>query len=235
MSSSNEEGSQSDGSDGGNGEIERDGLADVISKIVGQSVSKTGTAALPILAKRKTTNVKAGSDSDDEEERKSKVRKRKKVASIKTSGREVDLSVALSGDRITKERSLRKIATKGVLALFNAIVKSKREGEQEEEALKNGSKLARKTMRADKDKLKRKMIENVKAMTKDNYDKLIQNDLSSKSQTDLENISGNGDDSDGEESQKKGDAKGWSVLQDDDMVLKNTTLSLKDWDKDEDI
>ena len=221
MSSSNEEGSQSDGSDGGNGEIERDGLADVISKIVGQSVSKTGTAALPILAKRKTTNVKAGSDSDDEEERKSKVRKRKKVASIKTSGREVDLSVALSGDRITKERSLRKIATKGVLALFNAIVKSKREGEQEEEALKNGSKLARKTMRADKDKLKRKMIENVKAMTKDNYDKLIQNDLSSKSQTDLENISGNGDDSDGEESQKKGDAKGWSVLQDDDMVLKN--------------
>ena len=53
MSSSNEEGSQSDGSDGGNGEIERDGLADVISKIVGQSVSKTGTATLPILAKRK--------------------------------------------------------------------------------------------------------------------------------------------------------------------------------------
>ena len=113
MSSSDEERSQSDAGSEGHEETERDGLADVISKIVGQTVGRTGTAA-PILAKRKTTNVKAGSGSDDEEQRMSKEPKRTKVTSIKTCAREIYDSVTLSGERSIKERSLRKIASKGV-------------------------------------------------------------------------------------------------------------------------
>ena len=108
------------------GKVKADGLADMMSKILNQKVGDK----VPVLAKRKTAMMKEmeGKQGDTERLKRQRVEKR--------AEREKQLVVPdhTSADF---ERQLRKLATRGVVALFNAVAKSKKEAADKEAAEKS--------------------------------------------------------------------------------------------------
>ena len=110
----------------GGGKVKRDGLADMMSKILNQNIGDK----VPVLAKRKTTMMKEmeGKQGDAERLKRQRIEKR--------AEREKQLVVPdhTSADF---ERQLRKLATRGVVALFNAVAKSKKEAADKEAAEKS--------------------------------------------------------------------------------------------------
>jgi hypothetical protein len=129
-----------------------DGLADMMSKILNQKVGDK----VPVLAKRKTTEMKEleGRHEDVERIKRQRVEKR--------AEREKQLVVPdhTSADF---EKQLRKLATRGVVALFNAVAKSKKEAAEKEEAEK-----AKVETEADHDIVRPDAL-NVKQMSDDSF------------------------------------------------------------------
>ena len=108
------------------GGVKRDGLADMMSKILNQNIGDK----VPVLAKRKTAMMKEmeGKQGDTDRLKRQRIEKR--------AEREKQLVVPdhTSADF---ERQLRKLATRGVVALFNAVAKSKKEAADKEAAEKS--------------------------------------------------------------------------------------------------
>lgn len=95
---------------------EKDGFADAMARILGQHVSKS----VPVLAKRNTMQMK-----DIERRKKEKGElKEKRLKRLADRDRQLIKPTVLQQD---KERQLRRIATRGVVALFNAIASAKKE------------------------------------------------------------------------------------------------------------
>jgi len=96
-----------------------DGLANVLSKILSENVGSKAT----VLGKRKTEAMRSIEQEAETNDRNKQARILKKIDQLRQMKTPNEYSVE-------HERSLRKIATKGVVALFNAIASSKRETEE---------------------------------------------------------------------------------------------------------
>ncbi len=210
------------------GAVAMDGLSSVISKIVNQNTSKD----LPVLEKRKVTNVQREASKEASEggqapqAMKKKSKTSQEVAELTPEGIQAEQARALAA--LTKERNLKKIATKGVIALFNAIMESKRRAEGDDETVESG--------RPDTNSSDKHAVNaEVKNLTKSKFLELIagNEEGSSKKQSAAAD----------EEQQQKADAssskgdkkRGWGVLADDDDDGKHQAdLKLRDWDKSSD-
>jgi len=116
--------------DESNEDVEKgDGLADMMSKILNQKVGDK----IPVLAKRKTAMMKEVEGSRVDSDKSKRQRLEKKAEKEK----QLVIPDASSADF---ERQLRKLATRGVVALFNAIAKTKKEAAEKEAAEKSKEK-----------------------------------------------------------------------------------------------
>eukprot|EP01033_Poteriospumella_lacustris_P010535 gene10535-7492_t len=104
-------------------------MSSVISDLLGQS-----TSGVPILAGRKTATMK----QLEEKKRLKKELVLKKLENRRKIESKIPSTNAVNVDF---ERQLRRLATKGVVALFNAVAKSKRDGSKAASLLKNASTL----------------------------------------------------------------------------------------------
>lgn len=97
-----------------------DALSNVLSKILGED---TGRKAAPVLAKRKTEAMRMIEEEAEKNAllRAARIQKREEQHKQQRQPHEYD---------IEHERLLRKIATKGVVALFNAISTAKKAREE---------------------------------------------------------------------------------------------------------
>ena len=111
------------------GETKRDGLADMMSKILNQKIGDK----IPVLAKRKTALMKDADGQHGDAEKMKKLRLERKAEKEK----QLVVPDHTSADF---ERQLRKLATRGVVALFNAVAKSKKEAAEKEESENNKNK-----------------------------------------------------------------------------------------------
>lgn len=102
----------------GSGEEEggTDGFANVMAKLLGQRVTKS----VPVLAKRKTQQIRA-IEQDHKERRELHEKRMNRLAERE---KQHVVPSLLTQDH---ERKLRRIATRGVVALFNAIATAKKE------------------------------------------------------------------------------------------------------------
>jgi len=108
------------------------GMSEVISKLLEQPVSKPN----PILAKRKTKMMK---------DREAQAQERRELAQRQLANKEKKTKGLIAPDPLQApyERQLKKVATRGVVALFNAIAKHQRgatEGEEGKEGEEGGVK-----------------------------------------------------------------------------------------------
>ncbi|GAB5032981.1 rrp15-like protein [Nannochloropsis oceanica] len=93
---------------------QKDGMADVMARILSQEVKKKA----PVLAKRRTPLMK------DMEKEKRERHRAKEAAEEKRAALNHQLYVPDHKDT-ERERQLRRIATRGVVALFNAVTKAR--------------------------------------------------------------------------------------------------------------
>ena len=199
-----------------------DGMADMMSKILNQSVT---TGSNPVLAKRKTTIMKEMEDAKEDRERLKRLRTQRKAE----RERQLEVPDASSADY---ERQLRKLATRGVVALFNAISTAKREEAEAKsaEAAKNADE-GKEISRLD-----------VKRMTQANFRELLKGEeaaAASKSTGSRAPGAAVGDAggkaslaASASSSTAAAKDKSWSALRDD--YLLESSMKLKDWDKDSD-
>mmetsp|Transcript_28422 Transcript_28422/g.28730 ORF Transcript_28422/g.28730 Transcript_28422/m.28730 type:complete len:157 (-) Transcript_28422:114-584(-) len=131
---------------------EVDGFASVISKILHQD---TGNK-IPVLAKRKTAIMKEIESEKDEK----KQFKRQRMERKEERDKHLVIPDHTTGDY---ERQLRRLATRGVIALFNAISKAKHET-----VLDSDTKEKKKTNKADT-----KPAPNVSSLTQGSVSKII--------------------------------------------------------------
>lgn len=185
-----------------------DGLSSVISKIVNQKVTRD----VPILEKRKTTNVQ----KEDKDEGAPKKKKRTLAAEPEDEATKQARALAA----LTKERNLKKIATKGVVALFNAIMESKKKREEEDED--GGDKYD--SGKGSNSEKKKEINESVKKLTKSKFLNLL---------TGKETGAEDARKKENNDTAKVGESKGWDVLKDDAEFHESNQLLLRDWDKDE--
>jgi hypothetical protein len=104
---------EGDVDEGDDEELEAVGFGDAMSKILQQNVAED---AAPILAKRTTARMREIQNEKNEI-------KKDRVGAAEKREKERKDNVVPSHATATKDRQLRKIATKGVVALFNAIAK----------------------------------------------------------------------------------------------------------------
>ncbi|KAJ0398569.1 hypothetical protein ATCC90586_010365 [Pythium insidiosum] len=102
-----------DDADDDDEEMEAVGFGDAMSKILQQNVAD---AAQPILAKRTTARMREIMNEKKEA-------KQERMSAAEKRAKERKDNVMPSHASAAKDRTLRKIATKGVVALFNAIAK----------------------------------------------------------------------------------------------------------------
>ena len=208
--------------DGGEGEqvAKKDGMAEMMSKILNQSVNSSN----PVLAKRKTAIMKDMEESKEDHERLKRLRAQRKV------DREKQIVIPDAGTA-DYESQLRKLATRGVVALFNAISTSKREEAEAKSA--GAAKLAeegKEISRVD-----------VKRMTQANFRELLKGEESAaKSGDAIGATAPTNSSSSGSGAAKPSSAvanskekeKSWSALRDD--YLLESSMKLKHWDKESD-
>lgn len=176
-----------------------DGLADMMKKILNQNVPSTKQ---PVLAKRKTQLMKDIEIQKDEMARLQKQRKERKTRREK----QMVIPVVIS---MVYEKQLKKLATRGVVALFNAIAKAKKDSIAPPDDDNKVSKVSNGTS-----KIPSKAKPSIKQITQDNFLQLLnKNDNNRQDNTTNESIKDNS----------------WCVLKDDFFVGNNMTL--KDWDK----
>ena len=237
--SENEE--KDSGDEGEDGEDGKDGMADMMSKILNQKVKSN----VPVLEKRNTTIMKQIGVERKEQQQLKKAQAERRHTREK--------QIAKPGDaNILHEKTLRKLATKGVIALFNAVAESQRVDAQMEDD--------------SSDKKKEKSPAEVgvsrvdiKKMSKSNFLDLLTGAGSSSGakstpkdedddeedddrEDDLADSAGSGSEEEGEEGEEEeeeeeeesddGAAPGWSALQDN--FLGESSTHLKDFDKDSD-
>lgn len=216
--------SELDESDTEEAAVEFDGLSSVISKIVNQNVKKN----VPVLEKRKVTNVLREASKSASEEGRNEHKKKKsnshEVAELTPEGIQAEQARLLAS--LTKERNLKKVATKGVIALFNAIMESKRRAEGDEEPIEQGRKA---TSSSDKEAINKE----VKNLTKSKFLELIagNDDGSSKKSAPPDEDQRKTEDASSSAGSKQ---RGWDVLADDDDGEHKADLKLRDWDKSSD-
>jgi hypothetical protein len=111
-----EENNDEDNSDQGNSNGFHDGFADTVLNLLKQDTGKKN----PVLSGRKTTLMKQLQENtlQMKEADKRKVEKRRKLEGKMANLQDVNIEF---------ERQLRKLATKGVVALFNCVAKAKKE------------------------------------------------------------------------------------------------------------
>ena len=210
--------------DEGEGEqaAKKDGMAEMMSKILNQSVNSSN----PVLAKRKTAIMKDMEESKEDNERLKRLRAQRKV------DREKQIVIPDAGTA-DYESQLRKLATRGVVALFNAISTSKREEAEAKSA--GAAKLAeegKEISRVD-----------VKRMTQANFRELLKGEESAaaaKSGDAIGATAPTNSSSSGSGAAKPSSAvanskekeKSWSALRDD--YLLESSMKLKHWDKESD-
>ena len=204
-SKSSDDESESGKSEEGDEGPQIDGLSSVISKIVNQKVTKD----IPVLEKRKNTNAQK-----DEEDLNYDVLKKKKKKIAESEPEDEATLQARALTSLTKERNLKKIASKGVVALFNAIMEAKKKSQEDAES--SGGDDTFKGNPSDK----RDINETVKKLTKTKFLNLLTNDKLTKRPGKEE------------ESEKNNASKGWEVLK-EDVDFHANQLMLRDWDKDD--
>lgn len=176
-----------------------DGLADMMQKILNQNIPSTKQ---PVLAKRKTQLMKEIENQKGEKSRLQKLRKERKLRREKQLVIPHVLSMAY-------EKQLKKLATRGVVALFNAIAKAKKDSLAPTE---DDIKVSKASNNASK--IPSKAKPSLKQITQDNFLQLLNKNDDNK----IDNVI----------TKEKSD-KSWSVLTDNFFVGNNMTL--KDWDK----
>mmetsp|Transcript_6798 Transcript_6798/g.13071 ORF Transcript_6798/g.13071 Transcript_6798/m.13071 type:complete len:322 (+) Transcript_6798:42-1007(+) len=217
--SSLEGGDESSAEEEGQG---RDGMADMMSKILHQQVDG---GRIPVLAKRKTTIMKQLEQEKASHDRLKEARRQKR----EDKGKFMVVPDHSTGDY---ERQLRKVATRGVVALFNAITKAKREELEKDES---EPKTAPKSKAAEVGALSR--VNFVGLLQKEAAKATASTSSTTKSRessvpTESAGESHHDDDLDDSASSKKKKKSGWSALE--DGLLVDRKLALKDWDQDDD-
>lgn len=199
-----DENQSSDGS--GNENEGFDGMADMMNKILHQNVDKKN----PVLSKRKTAIMKEMEVSKEDKERLKALRMERKIK------KERQLVVP---DHATAdyERQLRKLATRGVVALFNAIAKSKKEAA---ELLDEDKKII--TSSKEKDS----------KISKTNFFDLLQISKENAGVNKRKEESTQDNNEKPSKTKKVEEEQKWSVLQ--EGLLLEKSLSLKNWDKEDD-
>jgi hypothetical protein len=139
----------------------QDGFAQMLSKILNQNVDKNKIVN-PVLAKRKTSIMKELEANAVDKERVKELRKEREL-SKKRQLVIPDVSTA------NYERQLKKLATKGVVSLFNAVAKLKREEaaeEQDDDNNKNSSASKNSSYRNDDKQQQQQMKKGIKDLDK---------------------------------------------------------------------
>lgn len=194
---------------------QQDGMADMMSKILNQSVG----AKIPVLAKRKSNIVK-----EIEQDKAELLRLKRQKAERKAE--KTKQMVVPDQTTADFERQLRKLATRGVVALFNAISKQKRE-KAAEQAEKEAAKIAVNKAAAPG------LVTDKSSSLKRKANEAQNSDSNGRSSSD-----DNDDDDRNRDRTKSQRAKskppssqksGWTALKDDYMI--DNDLLLKNWDK----
>eukprot|EP00598_Pedospumella_elongata_P003190 CAMPEP_0184972162 /NCGR_PEP_ID=MMETSP1098-20130426/4212_1 /TAXON_ID=89044 /ORGANISM="Spumella elongata, Strain CCAP 955/1" /LENGTH=236 /DNA_ID=CAMNT_0027494395 /DNA_START=53 /DNA_END=763 /DNA_ORIENTATION=- len=177
-----------------------DGLADMMSKILHQNI---GTK-VPVLAKRKTALMKDIETVHKDNADLKKLRVERRLERTKQM-------VVPDASTADFERQLKKLATRGVVALFNAIAKAKRDTVAAEEAAASSKKERSEAARDD--------TENSSIISRERALQASKMSASNKKAAAA--------DKDGAV-EGEGGSK-WAALRDDYMV--GQQLTVKNWDK----
>eukprot|EP00605_Chrysophyceae_sp_TOSAG23-4_P000235 GSChrysophyteH1.ASY1.ANO1.272.1 assembled CDS len=227
--SSKEESSEDQSSDNeGDGDDtgQKDGMADMMAKILNQKTNRS----VPVLEKRNTAHMKLIDEGREE-------RNMLKKAQAERAKQRNKQLILPGKSKIENERHLRKLATKGVVALFNAVAEAQRIG-QEAEDTQDGDKQAKKA------KAEKLASVDIKQMSKDNFLDLLSGGGTSASISNgsqdgfLSKASGLDEDSDGDAASTGDSEHGvqdgtWGALR-DDYFHENVSGAgrLKDWNDD---
>lgn len=215
------EGDEDDEDGDGNGEDEdggekKDGMADMMSKILHQSIPNSN----PVLAKRKTVIMREMEEGKEDRDRLKRQRMQRKAEKEK----QLVVPDAATADY---ESQLRKLATRGVVSLFNAISAAKRE-EAEAAAGGSGGSMAGASETS---------VIDVKRMTQENFLELLK-DSDGRAPTSEAPLprgkaaSASAGPSAGHNIKAAGGSStSWSALRDDYALEKEMTL--KNWDRDD--
>jgi hypothetical protein len=200
------------------GEMAKDGMADMMAKILNQKTSR----AIPVLEKRNTTIMKSIAEERDERNALKKAQQEKAMIRNK--------QVALPGhSSIEKEKMLRKLATKGVVALFNAVAEAQRMEQDLADVDASGDKEAKKL------KAEKLASVDIKKMSKDNFLDLLTGDAADTSapvQSDSDKSASDNIDDDDDDDDDDGPATSWGALRDDYFEEdQDGSGRLKDWNK----
>ncbi len=200
-----------------------DGMADMMAKILNQKTARD----VPVLEKRKTAIMKS---IDEEREESAKLKKAQQDKAMVRNKQ-----ITLPGhSSIEKEKVLRKLATKGVVALFNAVAEAQRMQKDLEDVTEAGDKVAK------VEKAEQLAQVDIKKMSKDNFLDLLTGGTTvaataSKAKTPASDDSD--DYSDESDDNAPGNGKGgdstWGALKDDYFHEdeEGAGSKLKNWDK----
>jgi len=203
----------------------KDGMADMMSKILNQKTSKV----VPVLEKRKTTIMKS---IDAERTERAEL---KKAQAAKSLIRTKQLSQP-GHSHPEKERALRKLATKGVVALFNAVAEAQRVQRELDEETAGGSSFTKK-----EEKAAAMAKVDIKKMSKSNFLDLLtggQGQGEKKTKTGHASAASREDASEEDEAESDSDgldpagSRGrWGALRDD--YIPEDEGVLRNWNKDQ--
>jgi len=195
----------------------KDGMADMMSKILNQKTSKD----VPVLEKRTTTIMKS---IDAERNERTEL---KKAQAAKSLIRTKQLSQP-GHSNPEKERSLRKLATKGVVALFNAVAEAQRVQRDLDEEVGGSSSFTKK-----EEKAAALAKVDIKKMSKSNFLDLLTGGetgkKAAKSAPADEDEEDEDSDSDGQDPAGRGAR--WGALRDD--YIQEDEGVLRNWNKSE--
>lgn len=218
-----------------------DGFGNVMQKILNQNVG----SKVPVLSKRKTTAMKKLTEDLESKREVKKIRMQR----LAEKGKQEIVPNIISNDR---ERHLKRIATRGVVALFNAISKAKRDDININDSPSH--KKQNKSGKGDDGSAAEISGQEIKRMTQENFLAMLKKGEGTKEEEQLEtnpnNNTSNGrtiemkkdsdsDSDSNDESEKESEkgGKGWKVFNQDlytDATLnKVSSTSLKGWDRED--
>ena len=215
-----------------------DGFGNVMQKILNQNVGRK----VPVLSKRKTAAMKK---LTEDLESKREVKKTR-IQRLTEKGKQEIIPDITSNDR---ERQLKRIATRGVVALFNAISKAKRDDTSTNGSTSNIKQ--DKSGKGSKESAAEFSGQEIKRMTQENFLAMLKNSDGTKEQSEQNRNNStsntytnertiekkNDSDSDEEDEEEAKGGRGWKVFNQDlytDATLnKVSSTSLKGWDRED--
>ncbi len=200
--------------EGDDGVSAKDGMADMMSKILNQRTSRS----VPVLEKRKTAIMKT---IDAERNERSELR-RAQAARQMSRTRQL-AQPGLSNPE--KERALRKLATKGVVALFNAVA----EAQRVQRDIDNGDG----DLHGSKKDAKAAAVAKVdiKKMSKSNFLDLLTGNDATANQASVNEAGNHSNDSNSDDDRTAPVGSKWEALRDD--YIREDAGVLKDFGKSE--